>query len=266
MKRIIKASRGYFYLEGEDAPKREKGTLKREKSSLLVGDFVETENDFITKIYPRKSELIRPRVANIDQVLITFPVDGEYIALTKHLILAELANSPKIILLINKIDLGEFPYTLPYETHFLSTYTKEGLAEVKELLKNKVSVLAGLSGAGKTSILNALEITREERVGELSRKINKGRHTTRQISFYPLGDEYGGGYLVDTPGFLAADITVKPRELGLYFPELDGVQCFFSDCSHRGEKGCNANLPKERYGAYLKIYAELEERERRNGY
>ena len=271
-----------------------RGRLKKESGDaikLAVGDDVILERDergsawAITGIEPRRSKLARrapggghgERViaANIDQVIIVFAAanpEPHPRMLDRFLVIAE-GNDLKARIIINKIDLVDVDATRErfadytragYPLHFTSVKRGDGLEEVREALSNRVSVLSGPSGVGKSSLMNTLFPGLNLRVGEISESVNKGRHTTVGAMLHPLP---GGGAVVDTPGLREVGMWgLDPAALDVCFPELRPYldNCRFRDCTHAVEPGCAVRAALEagevsqaRWESYLKLRAEL---------
>jgi len=215
-------------------------------------------------------------VANPDQVVFVFSIRKPRPSLRKldrFLVVAEMNELPAVIC-VNKVDLvplGEAqemfgPYEkIGYPVLYTSAKTGEGLEALKEALRGKISVLAGSSGVGKSSLLNAIQPGLGLRVREVSEATEKGLHTTRHAELFPLDE---GGYVADTPGIRAlALFDVEPQELDGYFREMAPLvaDCQFSDCSHIHEPGCavreaveEGQISEERYNSYLRLREEHE--------
>lgn len=246
--------------------------LKKIGQRVMVGDRVRVEEPdweggrgAIADVLPRKTQLDRPPVANADQILLVFaladpPLDPYQ--LTRFLVKAE-STGLDVKLCLNKSDLvsedelEDWRDRLKdwgYEPIFISVYTSEGLDELSNQLEDKITILAGPSGVGKSSLINQLIPDVNQRVAEVSGKLSRGRHTTRHVELFELP---AGGLLADTPGFNQPDIECTPEELTLYFPEarhrLATDNCQFSDCLHRGEPGCAVQGDWERYEYYLDL-------------
>ncbi|HEY9604496.1 MAG TPA: small ribosomal subunit biogenesis GTPase RsgA [Allocoleopsis sp.] len=249
--------------------------LKKIGQRVMVGDRVVVEEPdweggrgAIADVLPRKTQLDRPPVANAEQILLVFaladpPLDPYQ--LTRFLVKAE-STELDIRLCLNKSDLvsdeelEEWRSHLKdwgYEPIFISVQTLEGLEELSTQLKGTITILAGPSGVGKSSLLNQLIPDVNVRVGEVSGKLSRGRHTTRHVELFELP---AGGLLADTPGFNQPDLDCTPEELTQYFPEarrrLETGSCQFSDCLHRDEPNCVVRGDWERYEYYLDLLAE----------
>lgn len=270
---------------GELIPCKLRGLLKRDKkvgSAVFVGDFVEIsrlkdKSGVIESVQSRRNVLIRPAVANVDRVILTFAVDAPKLhplLLNRFLVLAEKSALAEIIICVNKIDLSaeENPksYLSEYESLYkilrVSTITGEGLDELRKILSSGVTVFAGPSGVGKSSILNALDKNLRLKVGKVSDKILRGKHTTRVAELL----DFGGGFLVDTPGFSAVDLTeagLDKKNLWHCFKEFGkfaGACKFLNVCSHSHEPDCGVKaavergeILRERYESYLTLLEEV---------
>jgi ribosome biogenesis GTPase len=249
--------------------------LKKIGQRVMVGDRVLVEEPdweggrgAIAEVLPRKTQLDRPPVANADQILLVFalvdpPLDPYQ--LTRFLVKAE-STGLGICLCLNKRDLvsdeelEEWTSRLKdwgYKPLFISVHNHQGLEELSNQLNHNITILAGPSGVGKSSLINQLIPDVNVRVGEVSGKLSRGRHTTRHVELFDLP---AGGLLADTPGFNQPDIDCTPEELTQYFPEarhrLASRCCQFSDCSHRDEPNCAVRGDWERYEYYLDLLEE----------
>lgn len=257
--KIIKGIAGFYYVHvsGQGVYEcKAKGIFRKEHVKPLVGDDVELEvlNDQemlgnIHRILPRKSALLRPAVANVDQALILFAIvkpDPNFNLLDRFLIRMERQNLPTIIC-FNKQDIAtpeekeslrKAYETCGYQVLFISALENEGLERVRRLLQGKTTTLAGPSGVGKSSLINRLSPSANMETGAISEKIERGRHTTRHSEIIALGEET---YIVDTPGFTSLDISeITKEELGGYYPEFLQYEpaCKFRGCAHMSEPSC----------------------------
>ena len=237
--KIIKGIAGFYYVhvEGRGVYScRAKGIFRNEKIKPLVGDDVELEvldekdrEGSIRRILPRKSALIRPAVANVDQALLIFAIvkpNPNFNLLDRFLIRMERQNLPAVIC-FNKQDIASDEEkealrtayeTCGYRVLFVSALENEGLERVREVLEGRTTTVAGPSGVGKSSLINRLAPAAHMETGEISRKIERGRHTTRHSEIIALGN---GTYIVDTPGFTSLDISeITKEELGRYYASL----------------------------------------------
>ncbi|MEG0642164.1 MAG: ribosome small subunit-dependent GTPase A [Clostridium sp.] len=241
---IIKGIAGFYYVEigsGEIIECKARGKLRRGKISPLVGDRVDIDmidesHGSIEVIHERKSLLIRPNVANVDQAVIVFALkdpDINYTLLNKILIATEHYSIDALICL-NKADLdnGEFEKakmiyeTIGYKVIKINALTGEGINELKDSLNGKITVFAGPSGVGKSTISNNIQKDVVMETGGLSKKISRGKHTTRHAQLIEVSK---GTYIVDTPGFSSMDLSViKPSELQYVFKEFKTGKCKFS--------------------------------------
>ena len=272
---IIKAISGAFYVQTEDAilPCKARGIFRKRGIAPLAGDHVRIEEDNIIEILPRKNELVRPKAANIDLVLMTVattePSPNAFV-LDKMLAVCEYKKiEPVIVMTKNDLKSAE-DFTRIYENAgFTLIRTGEGLCgeeEILSLMKGKVSIFIGNTGVGKSTLLNRLFPDLDLRTAAISQKLGRGRHTTRQVELYPIE---GGGYVADSPGFSSIELEqyepVRKEELAGCFREFQPFidKCQFGDCSHRREKGCavvqavkDEIISPSRHESYIALYEE----------
>lgn len=256
--------------------------LKKLGQKIMVGDRVQVEDPdwmgrrgAVSAVLPRQSELDRPPVANADQILLVFAQEEPTLdphQLSRFLVKAE-STQLKILLGLSKSDLvseevrGQWRDRLKtwgYDPFFLSLYGNDEFDRLKTKLQGKITILAGPSGVGKSSLINRLIPEQDLRVAKVSGKLGRGRHTTRHVELFELPD---GGLLADTPGFNQPQLDSSPEQLPGLFPEvrqrLVHQRCQFSNCRHRMEPNCvvRGESPAgdwERYGDYLVYLEELE--------
>lgn len=281
---IIKGIGGFYYVEAADEiyECKARGVFRKEKLSPLVGDKVtisinENAENTIDEIMPRKNALTRPPVVNIDNLIIvvsTVEPKPSTLVIDKLIAVAEHKNIEPIIV-ITKSDLASAQeifdiYTLAgFKTIIVSNETKDGVDEVKAVLKDKISALTGNSGVGKTSLLNNLDETLALKTAQISKKLGRGRHTTRQAELYRVCD----GFVVDTPGFSSfeidkSDIILKD-ELAYCFRDFSDYieKCkFYPSCTHTADKGCavveavnEGRISKSRHNSYVQLYNEVKD-------
>lgn len=288
--KIIKGIGGFYYIHVEHQGIYEckaKGVFRNRKVKPLVGDNVEidviSETDKkgnIRNILPRKNELVRPAVANIDQTLVFFAAaqpEPNLGLLDRFLLQMEYKHIPTIIG-FNKCDLADSSkiealesiyHSCGYPILFVSVKEEKNLEKVKTLLEGKTTALAGPSGVGKSSLMNWLLPEAEMETGAVSEKIKRGRHTTRHSELFYLGEET---YLFDTPGFSSLYLNDFTDEtLKLYFPEFLPYEekCRFAGCNHLNEPDCGVKqallegkISQVRYESYRQMYQELKEQRR----
>jgi ribosome biogenesis GTPase / thiamine phosphate phosphatase len=280
--KIIRGIGGFYYLLdkcGEVHECRARGRFRKDGITPLVGDNVRfSSGGFIEEILPRKNELLRPRVVNIEMAAVVVSADKpliDYILCDKLLVSIKKEGIEPVII-INKCDIADDMHINSIESEYknacntlcVSAKTGKGLEQLKEMLSEKCTCLAGQSAAGKSSILNSLFPGMNLDTGGLSKKTERGMHTTRQTQL--LIAEGFSGTVVDTPGFSsfeAADI--EPQELSGYYGDMAGFAegCRFRQCLHSDEPGCAVKdavgkglLSRTRYERYLEILKEIEEK------
>lgn len=287
--KIIKGIAGFYYVYAENSiyECKAKGSFRNQKIKPLVGDNVivsvlddEKMIGNIDRILPRASELIRPAVANIDQALVVFAAaapEPNFNLLDRFLIMLEKQKVPAIIC-FNKIDLVDDArfqaYSAVYEKSgypviSASTYELHGMDTIYSVLKGKTTTLAGPSGVGKSSIMNILNPDANMDTGVISRKIERGKHTTRHSEIIPVGEDT---YLMDTPGFSSVYFyDTEPEELKKYYKEFEVYEpyCRFGGCNHIGERECgikqaveDGKISSSRYENYKLFFEELREKRR----
>ena len=255
---------------------------------ITAGDQVEFEDDLITALIPRRNAFTRWNrkrfmsqviAANLDILFcVTAPSEPPFRPRFLDKVIANSCHKYKdeyqVVLVLNKCDLGigadvaerlDMYRSMGYQIIQVSARTGEGLDTLRSYAKGKVCAFAGQSGVGKSSLLNALSSQVSRRVGEVSRKYNRGRHVTNYALFVP--DEQNGGGIIDTPGIREIFVDgIEPEELILHFKEMAPYygKCSFSTCTHTVEKGCALREAVEkglvypdRYEAYLRTYSEL---------
>ena len=288
--KIVKGIAGFYYVH--DGKSRlyqckAKGIFRNRKVKPLVGDNVEFSvldeaagEGNIDEILPRANELVRPASANVDQALVVFALAHpapNLNLLDRFLVMMEIRRLP-VLLCFNKTDLcGEEEMVryraiyeaAGYEVLFISTKDGSGMDELCARLDRKTTVLAGPSGVGKSSLTNWIHPQALMETGDISKKIERGKHTTRHSELFCVGEDT---FLMDTPGFSSMYVEeLEANELKDYFPEFASFEddCKFLGCVHVGEKVCGVKqalregkLAKSRYDNYLLMYQELKEKRR----
>lgn len=284
--RIIKALAGFYYVEDDlqIIQCRARGKFRKDEIKPLVGDFVEYEvegdNDgYVMNVLPRHNCLVRPPICNVDQALIVSSCkepDFSSILLDKFLLVIEHLGIEPIII-ISKMDLDEDESVKQYVKDYrqagyrvyeISSKDNHGLEELKTVFKDKVSVITGQSGVGKSSFLNALDINLKLETNEISKSLGRGKHTTRHVELLKMY----GGYLGDTPGFSSLELEMTPEELAVAYHDFAQFshECKFRGCLHDSEPNCgvkkaveDGKISKERYEHYLMNLQDVKKKEER---
>jgi len=276
---VIKSIGGLYSVESPDGIYEcvPRGIFRKEGRSPCVGDMVEFSEDMvITDILPRKNHIIRPPLANMDQLFFVVSVcepAPNLLLLDKFIAIAEYKNIRPVVVL-TKVDLDK-------SDNVFSIYKKSGIdvavidysdsstvENIKSMLAGKISAFTGNSGVGKSTLLNAIDSTLDLQTGEISRKLGRGRHTTRHAQLYKLDN---GGYIADTPGFSTFETNkydiIRKEELSSCFTEFSEFSdsCRFKDCSHTREKDCavisavrEGIIPESRHESYCQMYEEAK--------
>ncbi|PYZ97971.1 ribosome small subunit-dependent GTPase A [Alteribacter lacisalsi] len=288
--RIIKALSGFYYVENEDGifQCRGRGNFRKRKITPLVGDRVtfEAENatdGYVLEVHDRKNKLVRPPIANVEQAVLVFSAqepDFSPHLLDKFLVHVE-ANDIEPVICLSKIDLldEETEEALAevetlyrnagYEVLSTSIYVDETIELLRPYLRERVSVFAGQSGVGKSSLLNALKPELNLETNQISKSLGRGKHTTRHVELIPVDT----GYVADTPGFSSLDFQgVSPETLALCFPEMRerSEDCRFRQCTHINEPSCavkeslnEGEIAPSRYKHYVQFMQEIQNQKRR---
>ena len=253
-----------------------RGTLKL-KDRVYVGDQVllSDDNYVIYEILERKSLLKRPQISNVEQMVLVFSLvepEFSYYLAFKYLTYANYNEVPALIVLskADKADASKIEEIkqvfgkLNIPVYVTSSKKQEGIEEVKNLFKEKISVLVGQSGVGKSSLLNAIDPNYTREIGEYSEALGRGKHQTKEVVLLPYAD----GYIADTPGFSSLDLNLSKLEIAHYFPGFKDLylNCFYSNCLHQNEKECKVKetvkegiIPSIAYENYIKLLSEEDE-------
>ena len=282
--RILKGIGGFYYVEAELTiyECKARGVFRKRGTTPLAGDWVQicidNNTGTIEEIFPRKNMLVRPPCANIDQMFLVTSVcdpSPNLLVLDKMIAVAE-DQEMEPILVISKTDL-QSPHELEniyrkvgIQVIEVSSVSGQGIAQIKMLLKDKISVFTGNSGVGKSSLLNCISPEFRQETGIISSKLGRGKHTTRQVELLKLPC---GGYVADTPGFSTMDMEryniVKKEHLQYCFREMKPyiTQCKFSSCSHTCEKGCavlraveQGEITQSRHNSYTAMYEQVKDK------
>ena len=288
--KIVKGISGFYYVHVVESGIYEckaKGIFRQQKMKPLVGDDVEIDiiseekkTGNVAAILPRKNALIRPAVANVDQALLIFAAaspNPNFNLLDRFLVMMGRQDVP-VILCFNKCDLiteeQQQEIASIYEASgckilFVSAKKELGLKELQKILEGKTTTVAGPSGVGKSSLINLLAPEACMETGEISKKIERGRHTTRHAELIQLK---GDGYIMDTPGFSSLYLPeMEKEELQDCYPEFAAFEpyCRFQGCSHISEPDCGVKeafsegkIHPVRYENYCQLYGELKDRKK----
>jgi ribosome biogenesis GTPase len=288
--KIIKALSGFYYVANEDGVVqcRGRGIFRKNKVTPLVGDEVvyQAENateGYVLEVKHRKNELVRPPIANVDQAILVFSAvepDFSTTLLDRFLVLVEY-NQIKPIICITKMDLTSEKQKVLLETYadeyrrsgyeviFTSSETSSGLEVLGPHLEGKISVFAGQSGVGKSSLLNAIRPDLELKTDDISTHLGRGKHTTRHVELIAVNN----GLVADTPGFSSLEFTeIEAEELNSCFPDIaeKSEECKYRGCLHMAEPKCavkaaveSGELPKYRYDHYKAFLLEIKDRKPR---
>ena len=276
--RILRSLSGFYDVQTPEGMVtcRGRGSLRKEHETPLTGDMVEITVDrgkgMVEKILPRKNRFIRPAVANVDALVIfaanVNPVTEPFLIDRVAAIAGD--QEVQVILCVNKCDLDpandliRIYSNAGFSVIRASAETGEGVEELRHLLQGKLTAFTGNTGVGKSSMLNCLCPELNLATGEVSEKLGRGRHTTRHVELYRLGEDT---YVADTPGFASFDTeqmdVILKENLQYAFPDFGEYlgQCQFHDCSHRKEPGCavaqaveEGKIERSRYDSYLRLY------------
>ena len=288
--KIVKGLAGFYYVHVVESGVYEfkaKGIFRKDKKKPLVGDDVDIEvlsevekTGSIINIFERKNELIRPAVANIDQALVVFAAakpSPHFNLLDRFLVMVQTKEIP-VILCFNKEDiaseeklaeLADIYKDCGCNLIFVSAREEKNIEELRKLLEGKMTAIAGPSGVGKSSLINLLNPEANMETGSISRKIERGKHTTRHSELFMIDED---SYIMDTPGFSSLYVNdFEKEELKYYFPEFEPYegQCRFNGCDHIHEPGCAVKEAVEkgkihavRYEDYKELYEELKNKRR----
>ena len=287
----VNANNYEVYCGGNTYPCIARGKIKKNVDKLLVGDnvIIEKQDDdkkyVISKVLPRSNFLIRPKVSNIDQVIIIASLVDPYVSpklINRFMVMLTMANI-KPILCISKIDREDFPKDefehikemfekLGYEVIGYSAKSKENIDNIEKLIKNRRTIFTGQTGVGKSKLINAIMGSERQLEGETSKALGRGKHTTRVVEYILLDENT---WIGDTPGFSSIDfeiIRIEKEDLASSFPGFEKYfgNCKFRGCLHDSEPNCkvreavqNGEIPEEHYQTYIEILHEILNRKER---
>ena len=263
-----------------------RGIFRKDNFKPMIGDRVELSEmtgggtAVIQNILPRKNRLVRPAVANADQVAVVMAARSPApdLLLVDKLLVSARKNGIEVAMIINKVDQDP-QLAAEWKSQYENACDRvvltcagmgQGAEELRPLLEGKITVLAGQSGAGKSSVLNLILGDDAMATGSLSRKTDRGRHTTRHNEMFVMDER---SFIIDSPGFSLFEMEeMEASELMEYYPEINSHEgeCFFQDCSHTGEPRCyvqglleDGSFHRARYERYVQLYKELKEREKK---
>lgn len=281
---IIKGIGGFYYVEAADGIIYEckaRGVFRKEKITPLAGDKVEISVDennknSIDKIYERRNMFKRPPIANVDKLVIVSSVcdPRPNLLIIDRLSAVAVYKNVEPIIVFTKNDLQsadeyiEIYKNAGFKTFAVSNETGDGISEIKAVIENGVCVFTGNSGVGKSSLINRMYPDFALETGEISKKLGRGRHTTRHVELLKINN----GYIADTPGFSSLDFEtndlIKKDELAFCFPDFSDFidSCKFSTCAHVNDKGCrlieavnNGDVMRSRHESYVTMYNEVKD-------
>ena len=281
---IIKGIGGFYYVEAADGIIYEckaRGVFRKEKITPLAGDKVEISVDennknSIDKIYERRNMFKRPPIANVDKLVIVSSVcdPRPNLLIIDRLSAVAVYKNVEPIIVFTKNDLQsadeyiEIYKNAGFKTFAVSNETGEGIGEIKAVIENGVCVFTGNSGVGKSSLINRMYPDFALETGEISKKLGRGRHTTRHVELLKINN----GYIAYTPGFSSLDFEtndlIKKDELAFCFPDFSDYidSCKFSTCAHVNDKGCrlieavnNGDVMRSRHESYVTMYNEVKD-------
>lgn len=281
---IKKGIGGFYYVEAADGIIYEckaRGVFRKEKITPLAGDKVEISVDennknSIEKIYERRNMFKRPPIANVDKLVIVSSVcdPRPNLLIIDRLTAVAVYKNVEPIIVFTKNDLQsadeyiEIYKNAGFKTFAVSNETGEGIGEVKTVIENGVCVFTGNSGVGKSSLINRMYPDFALETGEISKKLGRGRHTTRHVELLKINN----GYIADTPGFSSLDFEtndlIKKDELAFCFPDFSDYidSCKFSTCAHVNDKGCrlieavnSGDVMRSRHESYVTMYNEVKD-------
>lgn len=281
---IIKGIGGFYYVEAVDGIIYEckaRGVFRKEKITPLAGDKVEISVDennknSIDKIYERRNMFKRPPIANVDKLVIVSSVcdPRPNLLIIDRLSAVAVYKNVEPIIVFTKNDLQsadeyiEIYKNAGFKTFAVSNETGEGIGEIKAVIENGVCVFTGNSGVGKSSLINRMYPDFALETGEISKKLGRGRHTTRHVELLKINN----GYIADTPGFSSLDFEtndlIKKDELAFCFPDFSDYidSCRFSTCAHVNDKGCrlieavnSGDVMRSRHESYVTMYNEVKD-------
>lgn len=282
--RIVALTCGKYSIDlnGEIFQAPARGIFRKKGEKPVVGDIVEfnLEDKIIEEIFPRKTLLKRPNIANIDQLIIVQSLvepEFSYMLTFKYLTYANMNNLKGILVLTksdkyndqNKIDeIKEIFNKLNIDVYVVSNKTLKGLEEIKHIFEGHVSAFIGQTGVGKSSLINAIDPNYGRLIGEYSKALGRGKHQTKEVILL----SYQNGLIADTPGFSSLELNLFKEDLAFYFPGFLTLtnECYFSNCLHLSEKKCRVkeeiekgNIPSIAYECYQKLSAEAIYKSRR---
>ncbi|WP_147802364.1 ribosome small subunit-dependent GTPase A [Alkalicoccus halolimnae] len=286
--RIVKALSGFYYVESEEElyQCRGRGNFRNRSITPLVGDWVEFDAEnktdgYVMSIEERSNELVRPPIANVDQAVLVFSVkEPEFSTyLLDKLLVHTESNGISAVICLTKTDLGLEDKTLDkiqeyekigYEVIYTTKDNKSPVEKLLPVLENKVSVFAGQSGVGKSSLLNVIDPGLNIETDIISKSLGRGKHTTRHVELVKLT---GGGYVADTPGFSSLDFRgISSGILSHFYPEMAALinDCKYRGCTHINEPKCavkkavdDGSIAEFRYESYTQFYQEIQSQKRR---